>query len=159
MCNREGVDLSNLARRIASAFGKRLASGVDDELFYTQESVFGVAESVSRLQAALKKMGVPVFATFDHGKNAEEVGMSMPPAVVTVFGAPSVGTKLMQANPAICLELPLKIAVWEDAQGSVWVTAPRIDLVAGAIRWQSHPIVPNMQKLLEKLVGIAANLY
>ena len=159
MCNREGVDLSNLARRIASAFGKKLASGVDDELFYTQESVFDVAESVLRLRGALKKRGIPVFATFDHGKNAEEAGMSMAPAVVTVFGSPSVGTKLMQANPAICLELPLKIAVWEDAEGSVWVTAPRLDLVAGRYQMQSHPIIPDMQKLLEKLVGIAANLY
>lgn len=49
----------------------------DDELFYTQESVFDVAESVLRLRGALKKMGIPVFATFDHGKNAEEAGMSM----------------------------------------------------------------------------------
>lgn len=159
MCNREGVDLSNLARRVASAFGKRLASGVDDELFYAQESVFDVAESVSRLQAALKKMGIPVFAQFDHAANAEEAGMSMAPAVVTVFGAPSVGTKLMQANPAMCLELPLKIAVWEDTSGSVWVTAPRMDVVAGRYQLPFHPIVSNMRKLLEKLVGIAANLY
>ena len=65
----------------------------------------------------------------------------------------------MQANPAICLELLLKIAVWEDAEGSVWVTAPRLDLVAGRYQMQSHPIIPDMQKLLEKLVGIAANLY
>lgn len=44
-------------------------------------------------------------------------------------------------------------------EGSVWVTAPRLDLVAGRYQMQSHPIIPDMQKLLEKLVGIAANLY
>lgn len=39
----------------------------------------------------------------------------MPPNQVIVFGSPKVGTKLMQENPAISIELPLKISVWNKS--------------------------------------------
>lgn len=159
MCNKEGVDLSNLARRVASAFGKKLASGVDDNLFYTQESIFDVPQTVARLEAELKKRDIPVFAKFDHAQNAEKADLSLAPSTVLVFGAPAVGTKLMQANPAIALELPLRIAVWQDAQGSVWVTAPRMDIVAARYGLESDPVIGNMERLLEQLVALSANLY
>ena len=159
MCNREGIDLSNLARRIASAFGKQLASGIDDNLFYTQESVFSVPETVERLEAALKERNIPVFAKFDHAQNAKEVNLELAPSTVFVFGAPAVGTKLMQENPAIAQELPLKITIWQDKNGSVWVTAPQMDLVAQRYGMGANPIIENMRKLLETLVHDAANLY
>ena len=52
-----------------------------------------------------------------------------------VFGNPNVGTPLMQADPRIGIDLPLKFLVWKDKQGQVMVTyndphfiARRIDL-------------------------------
>ncbi|MGB2834392.1 MAG: DUF302 domain-containing protein, partial [Candidatus Sulfotelmatobacter sp.] len=35
---------------------------------------------------------------------------------------PKAGTPLMLAAPSIAIDLPLKILVWEDAQGRVWVS-------------------------------------
>jgi len=46
--------------------------------------------------------------------------MKLPPNKVIVFGSPKVGTLLMQQDPSISLELPLRISVWEDADGKVW---------------------------------------
>lgn len=76
----------------------------------------------SRRLSSLKE--VPWFAMFDHGRNASEVGMKLPPNKVIVFGSPKVGTLLMQQDPSISLELPLRISVWEDADGKVWVGFP-----------------------------------
>ncbi|MDD4818178.1 MAG: serine hydrolase [Victivallaceae bacterium] len=159
MCNKEGVDLSNLARRVASAFGNKLASGVDDNLFYTQESIFDLPQTVVRLENALKERNIPVFAKIDHAGNAREVNLTLAPSTVLIFGSPEIGTKLMQENPAMALELPLRIAVWQDAGGSVWVTAPQIDQTAEKYGITDKKIVGGMQKLLEKLVYSAANLY
>ena len=159
MCNREGVDLSNLARRVASAFGGKLASGIDDNLFYTQESIFDVPETVARLEAGLKSRNIPVFAKFDHAQNASQVGMNLEPSTVLVFGSPAIGTKLMQDNPAFAQELPLKIAVWQDGNGSVWATAPRMDVIAQRYGMENSPVIAAMQKLLQTLVHDAANLY
>ena len=44
-----------------------------NNLLYTYESQFGVVETMARIEQTLKNMGIPVFAKFDHGKNAQDV--------------------------------------------------------------------------------------
>jgi uncharacterized protein (DUF302 family) len=48
--------------------------------------------------------------------------MKMRPTKLLIFGSPKAGTPLMQAAPSIAIDLPLKILVWEDAQGKTWVS-------------------------------------
>ena len=156
--NKEGVDLTNLGRRIAAAFDERLGSGANDNLLYSYESQFSVDETIERIEKALKAMDVPVFAIFDHGKNAEEVGLKLRPTKVIVFGSPKVGTKLMQENPSISIELPLKISVWEDQNGSVWATFPMMKTIKEEYGMENNPILGGMQTLLENLVRKSANV-
>lgn len=116
------------------------------------ESRFSVNETVARLEQNLKTMDIPVFAKFDHAKNAEEVGLELRPNQVLVFGSPKVGTKLMQKNPGISIELPLKIAVWEDKDGRVWATFPQMNVIASEYGLATEPVIGKMQELLENLV-------
>lgn len=89
LANKEGVDLTNLGRRIAAAFDdSKMGTGANDNLLYTYESQFSVTETMARIEQTLKTMGIPVFAKFDHGKNAEEVGLELRPNQVIVFGPP-----------------------------------------------------------------------
>jgi uncharacterized protein (DUF302 family) len=46
----------------------------------------------------------------------------MHPTKLLIFGSPKAGTPLMLASPSIAIDLPLKILVWEDSQGKVWVS-------------------------------------
>lgn len=115
-------------------------------------SRFGVNETMNRIRQTLNGLNIPEFALFDHGKNAEEAGLSLPPTQVIVFGSPAVGTRLMQENPAIAIELPLKIAVWEDRQGNVWIAFPRMRELGACYGMEDNPIIANMQGLLEKIV-------
>jgi uncharacterized protein (DUF302 family) len=39
-----------------------------------------------------------------------------------IFGNPKAGTPLMIASPGIAIDLPLKVLVWEDADGKVWIS-------------------------------------
>jgi uncharacterized protein (DUF302 family) len=48
--------------------------------------------------------------------------MKMRPTKLLIFGNPQGGTPVMLAAPSIAIDLPLKILIWEDAQGKVWVT-------------------------------------
>lgn len=160
LANKEGVDLTNLGRKIAAAFdSSKMGTGANDNLLYTYESQFSVAETMARLEQTLKKMGIPVFAKFDHGKNAEEVGLKLHPNQVIVFGSPKVGTKLMQDNPSISIELPLKISVWEDNNGSVWATFPQMKVMAAEYGLEGEPVIGKMQELLEKIVTQSASVY
>jgi uncharacterized protein (DUF302 family) len=48
--------------------------------------------------------------------------MTMPPTKLLIFGSPKAGTPVMLAAPSIAIDLPLKILVWEDSGGKVWVS-------------------------------------
>ena len=37
-------------------------------------------------------------------------------ATVLIFGNPALGTLLMQANPRVALDLPLRVLVWQDGE-------------------------------------------
>jgi len=81
-----------------------------------------VDQTVDRLKTILQFKGVFLFALVDHSGEAEKVGMKMRPTRLLIFGSPKAGTPLMLASPSIALDLPLKILVWEDGQGKVWIS-------------------------------------
>ena len=81
-----------------------------------------VDETVEKLKGILQARGVTLFALVDHSGEAEKVGMKMRPTKLLIFGNPKAGTPVMLAAPSSAIDLPLKILVWEDAQGKVWVS-------------------------------------
>jgi uncharacterized protein (DUF302 family)/uncharacterized membrane protein YidH (DUF202 family) len=81
-----------------------------------------VDQTVEKLKNILQSKGITLFTLVDHSGEAAKVGMTMPPTKLLIFGSPKAGTPLMQASPSIAIDLPLKILVWEDAQGKVWVS-------------------------------------
>lgn len=159
MANREGVDFTNLGRRIAAAFGGTIATNYDDGRLFLYEGQFSVEESAARLERELKKRGIPLFAKFDHRKNAEEVGMELRPTTVLVFGSPKVGTNLMLADQSISLDLPLRISIWEDEKGCTWLAFPRMELLASAYGLEDHPVTGRIEALLEELTVAAGSVY
>jgi uncharacterized protein (DUF302 family)/uncharacterized membrane protein YidH (DUF202 family) len=81
-----------------------------------------VDETVEKLKGILQAKGVTLFALVDHSGEAEKVGMKMRPTKLLIFGNPKGGTPVMLATPSAAIDLPLKILVWEDAQGKVWAS-------------------------------------
>ena len=76
-----------------------------------------VDQTIEKLKAILASNRATLFAVIDHSGEAEKAGMKMPPTKLLIFGSPKAGTPLMLAAPSVALDLPLKILVWEDAQG------------------------------------------
>ena len=81
-----------------------------------------VHQTVEKLKGILQAKGVTLFALVDHSGEAEKVGLKMRPTKLLIFGSPKAGTAVMLAAPRIAIDLPLKILIWEDALGKVWVT-------------------------------------
>jgi uncharacterized protein (DUF302 family)/uncharacterized membrane protein YidH (DUF202 family) len=111
--NSEEVSMGSASSKEALTGGK----GIIDK-----PSNHSVDETVEKLKNILQSKGVTLFALVDHSGEAEKVGMKMPPTKLLIFGSPKAGTPLMVAAPSIAIDLPLKILVWEDAQGKVWVS-------------------------------------
>jgi uncharacterized protein (DUF302 family) len=84
-------------------------------------SKHSVDETVEKLKGILQSKGVTLFAMIDHSGEAAKAGLKMRPTKLLIFGNPKSGTPVMLAAPSSAIDLPLKILIWEDAQGKVWV--------------------------------------
>jgi exported beta-lactamase len=80
------------------------------------QSPLGFEEAIAAIQKTLNSKNITVFATIEHHKAAEAVGESMSPATVLIVGNPKIGTALMQENPLLAIELPLKILVYQEGK-------------------------------------------
>lgn len=79
-----------------------------------RRSPHGVAQTVDRLVASARDQGMTVFVQIDHAGGAREAEMALADMVVLVLGNPRVGTPLLQRNPRLGLDLPLRVLVWDD---------------------------------------------
>jgi len=84
-------------------------------------SAFDAATTIAKIRQALESHGITVFAHIDFSGDAERAGLTMLPEQMLIFGNPKAGTPLMQQRPVSGLDLPLKVLVWDDAQGATWM--------------------------------------
>jgi uncharacterized protein (DUF302 family) len=82
--------------------------------FKTVESPYSVDHTVGRLIDSLFRRGITVFARIDHASNAHLAGLELADEQVLLFGDPRAGTVLMQADPRVGFELPLRMVVWRQ---------------------------------------------
>lgn len=83
----------------------------------TVESENNHSTSVKKLEKLIAEQGLTHFDTIDHKANAREVKMNLKPETVVVFGNPKMGTVLMNCNPSIGLDLPLRILITTNYEG------------------------------------------
>src|SRR5579884_1114552 len=85
-------------------------------------SSHSVPETFQRVLNAVKERGLSVFADIKFSDDARDAGLDMFPARMLIFGNPKAGTPVMNAAPTSAIDLPLKLLVWQDAAGKVWVS-------------------------------------
>lgn len=128
------------------------------EGFTTIASGFGPKETMDRLEAEIRAQGLAVFARIDHAAGAAEVGLTLPPTELIIFGNARGGTPLMQSEQTVGIDLPLKALVWQDATGKTWISYNEPYWIA-----QRHgitdaqPVVNKMADLLSAISRKAAN--
>jgi uncharacterized protein (DUF302 family) len=95
---------------------------MSDDGLTTIPSAFSVRDTVDRLERTAVARGLTVFARIDHAGGAAQVGMTLRPTELVLFGNPRAGTPLMQDRQTAGIDLPLKALAWEDAEGHVWLS-------------------------------------
>ena len=83
----------------------------------TVESQNDLPTAVAKLEKLIKDQGLTHFGTMDHKANALGVNMNLKPETVVVFGNPKMGTVLMNCNPSMGLDLPLRMLITTDYEG------------------------------------------
>ncbi len=125
-------------------------TSVDTDLV-TLPAARGAAETAERLKALLAQKGVELFADVDHAAAAGKVGLSLRPTRVLIFGNPKAGTPLMQGRQTLGLDLPLRVLVWEDEAGKVWLTYRRAEGLA-----RQHGLTDHAEEVKGLDEGLAA---
>ena len=121
-----------------------------------KRSASGYGETVGRLSEAIERRGLTVFGRIDHAAAARESGLELADEQVVVFGNPRAGTPLMQSDPRIGIDLPLRILVWADAEGVLLGYRDPRELAADYDVAQHESILEQMATLLAELSGEAA---
>lgn len=131
----------------------KTSSGIVNE-----PSQYSVEETVKKIESILKSKGITLFALINHSKEAEKAGMKMPPTQLLIFGSPKAGTPLMLASPSIALDLPLKILIWEDSKGKVWLSYNSTEYLKDRHDLPEN-LLPNIEVVgkLIKLSGVSSN--
>jgi uncharacterized protein (DUF302 family) len=121
-----------------------------------RRSQLGYVETAERLLEAITRRGLTVFARIDHAAGAREVGMQLAAEEVIVFGNPRAGTLLMQHDPRVGIDLPLRILLWQDRDGvSLGYKDPR-ELASQYDVADGKSTLDSMAALLDALVVEAA---
>jgi uncharacterized protein (DUF302 family) len=108
---------------------------------------------MDRLETEIRAYGLSVFARIDHAAGAAEVGLTLRPTNLIIFGNACGGTPLMQAAQTVGIDLPLKALVWEDAASKTWISYNEPNWVAQ--RHSSNVGTEIVNKLTVTLAAIA----
>jgi uncharacterized protein (DUF302 family) len=120
-----------------------------------KRSTSSYSETTQRLLREIERRGLRLFAQVDHAAAAHEVGLDLNDEQVLIFGDPRGGTPLMQDDPQIGIELPLRILVWRDDTGTVLGYRDPRELGAQYGVGGRQTILEAMANLLHELVSEA----
>lgn len=123
LANKDNLsDLDILARQIAGAFESSLAAPRASAWSVSMQSPYSVDKTIDRVKQFVLAHGGTIFAHINHAQEAEKVNLKLQPTQVLILGNPAQGTALMQVNPQIALDLPLKIMATQNNDGNVWLS-------------------------------------
>ncbi|WP_395019383.1 DUF302 domain-containing protein [Dongia sp.] len=84
------------------------------------KSAYGMDETVARLKQDIAGKGLMFFSEIDQAKLAKDAGIAARPSTLLVFGNPALGTQFITANPQSGIDWPVRLLVYQDANGQVW---------------------------------------
>jgi uncharacterized protein (DUF302 family) len=91
-----------------------IATTAHAEEWVVKSSPHDVATTADRLEEIIENSPAALIARVDHQAAAADAELQMDPATVLIFGNPQIGTPLMQADPRVALDLPLRVLIWEE---------------------------------------------
>jgi len=103
---------------------------------------------MERLEAEIRGNGMEVLARVDHAAGAAEVGLTLAPTKLIIFGNARGGTPLMQSVQTVGIDLPLKILVWQDTANKTWLSYNEPSWIA-----QRHGVV-GTESTIDKMADL-----
>ena len=85
------------------------------------KSAHDMPETLKRLKKDVADKGIMFFSEIDQAKLAADAGVTLPPSTLLVFGNPPLGTLFLTSDRDAGLDWPVRLLVYQDDKGQVWV--------------------------------------
>jgi uncharacterized protein (DUF302 family) len=96
----------------------------------TVKSDFSIGETIVRLKKDIADKGIKFFDEIDQSKLAADAGVKLRPSVLLIFGNSPLGTQFITANANAGLDWPVRLLVYENEKGEVWMAYTDFDWIA-----------------------------
>ena len=81
-------------------------------------SAYPIDQTIDRLKNAIAAKGIPFFGAIDQARLAADVGITLRPSTLLVFGTLSLGAQFLSSNPYAGLDWPIRLLVLQDSIAS-----------------------------------------
>lgn len=120
-CSAAALAVAMLLSSQASGNAEGIRPAVSASGVIATRSAYGMEETVARLKKDIAAKGITFFQEIDQSALAAKAGITLKPSVLLIFGNPPLGTQFITANPQAGLDWPVRMLVYRDAGGAVWV--------------------------------------
>jgi uncharacterized protein (DUF302 family) len=120
-CSTAALAVAMLLSSQASGNAEGIRPAVSASGVIATRSAYGMEETVARLKKDIAAKGITFFQEIDQSALAAKAGITLKPSVLLIFGNPPLGTQFITANPQAGLDWPVRMLVYRDAGGAVWV--------------------------------------
>lgn len=96
-------------------------SSVSDGGVVTVRSAFPLGETIDRLKRDIAGKELKFFSEINQSQLAADAGVRLDSSTLLVFGNPALGSQFITSNPAAGLDWPVRLLVFENAKGEVWL--------------------------------------
>jgi uncharacterized protein (DUF302 family) len=122
----------------------------------TAKSRYAMDETLARLKQDIAAKGLMFFQAVDQSQLANAAGVDLRPSTLLEFGNPGLGGQFMTSNPQSGVDWPVRLLVFEDQAGQVWVEYTDFAYIA-----KRHAIAdrdPQFKMASEVIVSIASSV-
>jgi uncharacterized protein (DUF302 family) len=117
------------------------------------ESSKSFKDTVAGIKGAIKKKGLAIIFEANHQNMIAMVGGSTTPGVGIGFAKPQTGQKLLSKEPLANIEMPIRIAVRELANGKVYVIYYQPSYL---FAHYNNPKLKKLGEKMDKMLGMIA---
>jgi len=120
------------------------------------KSRYAMDETLARLKQDIAAKGLMFFQAVDQSQLANAAGVELRPSTLLEFGNPGLGGQFMTSNPQSGIDWPVRLLVFQDQNGQVWVEYTDFAYIA-----KRHAIAdrdPQFKMASEVIASIASSV-
>jgi uncharacterized protein (DUF302 family) len=110
-----------------------------DSAIIRVKSAYSMDDTLVHIKQDIAAKGLRFFDEIDQAQLAAGAGIKLQPSVLLMFGNPPLGIQFLTASPYAGLDWPVRMLVFQDAAGQVWIAYSDFAFIANRHHINDRP--------------------